>query len=113
MRTPVSQEAYLAEFKTITDSMYALTQAKNSDYAGGEDAFRNFTMVEELTMGTITTEQGMFTRIIDKIMRVSTFIRKGTLQVADEKVEDTLLDLAVYAIIFVCYRRAQRKNEDK
>lgn len=106
----VSQEEYLSMFKSITEEMYELTKRKNSDYTGSsEDAFRNFTMVENLTLGTVSTEMGFFSRLTDKMMRFASFIRKGTLQVADEKIEDTLLDMAVYCILFVCYRRSQQK----
>lgn len=106
----VSQEAYLAMFKSITDEMYETTKRKNSDYTGDAgDAFKNFTAVENASGGVVTTEMGFFTRMTDKMMRFAGFIRNGTLKVADEKIEDTILDLAVYCILFVCYRRTQRE----
>lgn len=106
----VSQEEYLAEFKLITDEMYETTKRKNSDYTGDAgDAFKNFTAVSEMTGNAVTTEQGFFTRMTDKMMRFAGFIRTGTLKVADEKIEDTILDLAVYCILFVCYRRSVRR----
>lgn len=96
-------------FKEITDKMYETTKRKNSDYTGdSSDAFKNFTMVESITQGGITAEQGFFTRMMDKMMRFAGFVKNGTLQVADEKIEDTVLDLAVYCILFVCYRRSKR-----
>lgn len=80
---------------------------KNSDYTGDNSKpFINFTMVE--TMGVATTEQGMFTRMNDKMMRFAGFIRNGTLKVLDEKMEDTLMDLAVYCIICICYLRSKK-----
>ena len=110
----VSQEAYLEEFKQITVEMYETTKRKNSDYTGDDgDAFKNFTMVEALTGGSIKTEEGFFTRMTDKIMRFAGFLRNGTLKVADEKIEDTILDLAVYCILFVCYRRSQKRAEQR
>jgi len=108
----VSQEDYLAQFKQITDEMYETTKRKNSDYTGDAgDAFKNFTMVESITQGGISAEQGFFTRMMDKMMRFAGFVKNGTLQVADEKIEDTVLDLAVYCILFVTYRRAKKKAE--
>lgn len=103
------KDEYLSNFKTITEEMYQITVAKNKDYTGGEDdPFKNFKMVERL--GVASTEQGFVTRMTDKLMRISTFVQKGILQVKDEKVEDTLLDLAVYCILMVCYLR-EKRNE--
>jgi len=103
----MNQEQYLQEFKKLTEEMYAITKAKNSDYAGDTDQpFKNFTMVE--TMGGSTTEQGFFTRMTDKLMRFAGFLRNGTLQVQDEKIEDTLLDLANYCLLCICYLRSKR-----
>jgi len=108
----VSQEDYLQRFKEITDEMYETTKRKNSDYTGDScNAFKNFTMVEELSSGKISTEEGFFTRMTDKMMRFGGFIKNGTLKVADEKIEDTLLDLAVYCILFVVYRRSKTEKE--
>ncbi len=110
----VSQEEYLEMFKQITEEMYATTKAKNSDYTGdADDAFKNFTAVEISSGGVVTTEGGFFTRMTDKMMRFSGFIRNGVLKVQDEKIEDTILDLAVYCILFVCYRRSQRQKEEE
>lgn len=103
----MNREQYLQEFKNITDQMYAITQKKNSDYTGDvTQPFKNFTMVE--TMGAATTEQGFFTRMNDKMMRFAGFLKNGTLQVEDEKIEDTLMDLANYSILLICYLRSKK-----
>jgi len=82
--------------------MNETVKKKNHDYTGDKgDAFANFKVVEE--MGICSTEQGFLTRMMDKVMRVNTFVQKGTLKVADESVEDTLLDLANYSILMVGY----------
>lgn len=103
----MNQKEYLQEFKKLTEEMYAITEKKNSDYCGDpEQPFKNFTMVE--TMGGATTEQGFFTRMTDKLMRFAGFLQNGTLQVADEKIEDTLLDLANYCLLCICYLRSKK-----
>lgn len=104
----MTQEQYLKTFKEITDKMYTVTKAKNSDYTGDDnDAFKNFKAVE--LMGVTTVEVGFFTRMTDKMMRLAGFLRNGFLKVADEKIEDTLMDLAVYSIILICYLREKKK----
>jgi hypothetical protein len=107
----MNQAEYLEMFKKITDQMYETTYRKNTDYTGADanDPFKNFRAVEE--MGVATAEQGFFTRMTDKMMRIGGFIKNGSLKVVDEKVEDTLIDLAVYCILLVCYLRdKQVKN---
>jgi hypothetical protein len=103
------KEEYLEDFKKITEEMYTITKAKNHDYTGdASQPFKNFTMVE--TMGVASTEQGFVTRIVDKIMRIGGFVSSGILKVQDEKVEDTLMDLANYCILFICYLRSKKRK---
>jgi hypothetical protein len=103
----MNRDEYLAEFEKITDRMLEITKAKNSDYTGdSSQPFKNFTMVE--TMGAASTEQGFFTRMNDKMMRFAGFLKNGTLQVEDEKIEDTLMDLANYSILLICYLRSKK-----
>ena len=105
----MTREQYLVEFEQLTAKMLEITKKKNQDYTGDDSSpFKNFTMVE--TMGFASTEQGFMTRITDKVMRVSSFVRHGILKVADEKVEDTLLDLATYSLLFICYLKSKHEN---
>lgn len=83
-----------------------LMKKKNHDYTGGsEDPFANFTVVEKLH---ITAEQGFITRMSDKLMRISTFVHKGTLQVSDESIKDTLRDLANYSMLLAAYIESKK-----
>jgi hypothetical protein len=108
----MNREQYLAAFKEITDRMYETTKAKNHDYTGNsDDPFVNFRFVE--MMGVCSTEQGFFTRMTDKMSRIAGFIKTGVLKVSDEKIEDTLIDLAVYCLLFVCYLRSKRVDNSK
>jgi hypothetical protein len=103
----MNREQYIAEFEALTKQMLEITKKKNADYTGDDQSpFKNFTMVE--TMGFATTEQGFCTRLTDKMMRVAGFVKNGTLQVEDEKVEDTLLDAANYCLLFICYLKSKK-----
>lgn len=107
-----TQEDYLEDFKAITDLMYETTKRKNSDYTGdASDPFKNFRMIEE--MGVCTTEAGVITRLTDKLMRMGGFVKNGVLQVQDEKIEDTAIDMAVYAIIFALIVKSKKKTHSK
>jgi hypothetical protein len=46
--------------------------------------------------------------MVDKLARINSFSQKGELQVKDESVEDTLLDLANYAILLAGYIRSKK-----
>lgn len=103
----MTKKEYLEFHKLCTEKMIAITTAKNADYTGtGDDPFANFTRVE--AMGIATTEQGFLTRMLDKVSRITSYVQKGELQVKDESVEDTLLDLANYSLLFAAYIRSKK-----
>jgi hypothetical protein len=71
---------------------------KNQDYAHQSDPFRNFRM-----FGTF----GILVRLSDKIARLRSFEESGQFVVEDERLEDTLLDIINYAVLY----RAMRESE--
>lgn len=94
---------YLKMFEEICGQMLDLTRRKNADYTGDSgDAFANFRVVEDL--GLASVEVGILTRMSDKFSRISSLLKKAG-QVKDESMEDTILDLAVYSVILLIYRR--------
>jgi hypothetical protein len=104
----MTQELYLSKFLEECEAEYALTKAKNSDYANAEDAFANFTLVEKMTGGRITTEMGFVVRISDKLQRIANLISHEP-NVADEKITDTLRDLGTYSKLFKIYMDSKRE----
>lgn len=105
----MTQKEYLKEFENITKNMLEVTKAKNTDYCGGDNAFKNFNIIEGLTNGAISTEEGILVRITDKISRIATLIKKNKGAVKDEKITDTLQDLANYAIILLIYLKNKKQ----
>lgn len=98
----MTKQEYLEFFELQTKKMLEITRKKNADYTGaGDDPFANFTRVERL--GICSTEQGFLTRMFDKFSRIISFTQKGELQVKDESVEDTLLDLSIYSLLMLGY----------
>ena len=90
------------------EKIVEMTKRKNADYAGkGGDAFNNFSRVEGLCP-VISTEMGFYVRLVDKFSRIGSFIQNGELQVKDESVEDTLLDLANYSFLFYAFLKAKK-----
>lgn len=77
-------------FEEITNAMFDLYKRKNADYGNSvAKTFDEYGLVSFLV------------RIEDKLNRVATLTKKSTTeqQIKDEKIEDTLLDLANYSIM--------------
>lgn len=103
----MNKETYIKYHAEMCTKMQAITKAKNSDYTGTtDDPFRNFSDSE--TYAGVSTERGFLVRMGDKMARVRSFVDKGTLEVKDEAVEDTLLDLANYCILLSGYLKGKR-----
>ena len=84
-------------FKEITDRMLEIYKAKNTDYGSSvSDTYRDFGLVSFLV------------RMQDKMNRLKT-LNKNKAKVLDEKIEDTLLDLANYSILALI----ELKKEDE
>jgi len=70
---------------------------KSADYASGTYTFANFKRGEIL--GFASAEEGLMLRVVDKISRISTFLKKGELKVGNETVQDSILDVINYMIL--------------
>lgn len=106
----MNRKEYLEYHKAVTEKMFTITKAKNSDYCGiTDDPFANFSRVE--AVGITTTERGFLVRMMDKMSRLNSFVQKGVLEVKDESVEDTLFDLANYSILLAAYIHGKKHGE--
>lgn len=86
--------------KTLCDQLNDIYSCKNADYGD------SFAKVRKEVPNAI------FVRLMDKIERIKTLLLNGErLQVADEKVDDTLLDLANYCLMEVVERRNEKKAQ--
>lgn len=105
----MTKAEYMQFHEDCCQRLVAITRKKNADYTGvTDDPFANFDRVEML--GIATTVQGFLTRMLDKFCRLISFSQKGFLEVSDESVEDSLLDLANYCILLAGYLRKTRKS---
>lgn len=87
-----------------------LMKRKNADYAGkkGDEPFANFTRCQ--AMGVCSTEQGFLVRLTDKMSRLSSFVDAGVFEVKDESLEDTVVDIINYVILFQSYVQSQKED---
>lgn len=91
----------------VCNSARAIITAKNEDYSGESDIFSNL---------HVGGAYGIWIRLGDKFSRVLNFERRillnpsHLLKVVEEKIEETVLDLINYAIIYLAYKRRKRRE---
>ena len=106
----MTHEQFIQYHKEMCERMMTIVAKKNHDYSGKSSAaFENFQMVERL--GVASTTQGFLVRMMDKYMRVNNFCKSGVLKVDDEKIEDTLLDLANYSLLMAGYIKSLKSEQ--
>lgn len=91
----MNRQQFLENIRHTYDTGIQLIEAKNEDYAGKDNPFRNF---ESAWVAGVSTERAILIRILDKLSRVSNLISKKNV-VQDEKIEDTILDAINYLAI--------------
>ena len=95
----------MTEFVAILRELEELALRKNQDYGTDGDPLANLRASESLG---IPAWKGTYLRLRDKVARLDTYCQRGTL--ANEGVEDSLRDLACYAILtLVLHREAPAK----
>lgn len=88
-------------FEDVTINLRNLYDAKNRDYG---DSFGQSFQKWGLPMSCI--------RLGDKLNRLESFAQKKDMQVDDESVEDTLMDMANYAIMTLVEVNMRKKKEE-
>ena len=63
-------------------------------------------------MGLCKTEQAFMVRILDKISRLITFIDSGELMVKEESVNDSVIDLINYLVLFSAFLNDKKEKTD-
>lgn len=89
----------------LLDEMRDLHVKKAADYGVGADPLANCRASAELG---IPPWQGTMVRALDKVTRIKSFIANGKLE--NESVEDSLKDLAAYALIALVLFQEERKR---
>lgn len=93
----MTNEEYFKLVDSELERIKTIIKAKNADYTGGSsDPFANFRASEGMNLAD--AEIGLLIRICDKIQRVNSFVKKGSLQVKDESAQDAARDIIGYAL---------------
>jgi hypothetical protein len=97
-----------SEYLKILDEMRELHLRKSADYGADDDQLQNLRGAADIG---IEPWKGCWLRALDKVRRINQFCKKGTL--ANEGVEDSLLDLAAYALLALTLRREAQGDQIK
>lgn len=81
-------------FLKILDEIRSLHEKKSTDYGTEEDPYANVRASQEFG---VPPWLGAVIRLHDKLVRIKAFTRNGSLK--NESLEDSLTDIAVYAMI--------------
>ena len=83
--------------------------AKNAGYSGvgATDPWKNFREAERFG---ITPFKGCLVRMSDKFIRIANLAQNPEAEQVGEKITDTLLDLANYALIAICLYEQENNN---
>ena len=83
----------------ILNNMQSVYEAKDSDYSATGLPMGNLRKCED---AGIDAWRGCLVRIGDKMSRLENFLKEKKYIVISEKAEDTVIDLANYAILMAC-----------
>ncbi len=108
----MNREQLIDHHKKLCEDARQLMQVKNHDYAGsdGDSPWMNFQRSE--IMGICKTQQAFMVRIMDKISRLITFTNNGELLVKEEGVEDSIIDIINYMVLFSAFLKDKRENDE-
>lgn len=84
----------------LLDEMRELHIKKNAGYSG--DSTDRCRLAEAFGVSTFL---GVMVRMSDKWIRITNLIKNLLLDQVGESIDDTLFDLAAYALIAICIRR--------
>ena len=83
----------------ILDNMQSVYESKDNDYSATGLPMGNLRKCED---AGIDAWRGCLVRIGDKMSRLENFLKEKEYLVISEKAEDTVIDLANYAILMAC-----------
>ena len=96
----MSIEEKIEAHKELLDGLHNLYVTKNRDYGDSvHDTYEKYGLVSFLV------------RLEDKLNRARTLSKQAAV-VQDEKIEDTLMDMANYAILAVIELKGERTNNE-
>jgi hypothetical protein len=94
----MKREKFIKAIEDTYTEAVKILKAKNKDYAGTEDPFKNFRFAD---LVGVSVERAIMVRMSDKLARISNIQGKET--AVKETISDTLTDLINYSAILKVY----------
>lgn len=107
-----TQKEFLDFSKEMHDKAHAITSVKNTDYSPGENPFSNFEKLSGL-FGADWPVKLIVGRMHEKLDRITNFVVNGRSESNSEPLENDVLDLANYGIIFLAYTKTHDLQNNK
>ena len=96
-------------FYELLDEIRELHDSKNADYSKDGDPLSNFRLCGAFG---IPPWKGALVRMSDKWSRITELAGDKPQKVADENITDTLMDLAVYALLTIILHEEVKEGDD-
>lgn len=93
-------------FRKLLKEMQRIHETKNSDYSEADIPLSNFRLSEKFG---VEPYLGVLIRISDKYSRICQLVKNKKSKV-DEKIEDTLIDMANYCLLMVILYEERNKK---
>jgi hypothetical protein len=97
----MNRTEFMGRFQNALDDALDIVNKKNADYASDSEPFANFIFAANLA--GVSVPRGMLVRMGDKISRLRTLLDGEAPKVSEERLRDTLIDLANYALIMAVW----------
>ena len=104
----IERSDYMHMHRWLTERARELASTKSHDY-GGKDVLGNIRAYEAYG---VSMEKGIVTRLVDKLSRLSNFADAGVLKVKDESIQDTIVDIINYAVMYGCIVKERQDGQD-
>ena len=89
---------FMKVYKDIVEDMVDTCERKNQDYGSSvQDTYERF------------GDMSYLVRITDKYNRLCSLMTKGEIEVKDESIDDTILDMANYLLLWLTSRELDKE----
>lgn len=92
---------------SLTAEARELLARKSRDYAGNDDIWKNFRAGERFGVPAV---KALLLKASDKLARMDTLAERGTVEVEEETLRDTALDLVNYAVMLYEFARTECRS---
>lgn len=107
----MKRDEFFSLYDDLIEKCRKTVEQKNHDYTGDDDdALANFKLCEH--QGLCDSKTALLVRISDKMQRLSTFVKKGELEVENESAKDAIEDSINYLVFLYALLEENSSEEE-